>query len=159
MLVDVTPRQLSGFETALVSVIGGGAPIERVDRGLYIIGHWNFEMYLPNEETWETYSSVTVGDDFYSSYGVCDSPAQFMEKLGPALEATPHKYVVSFVLISKDDQPNDGGWRWHKWGEYIGTQTPTTEYLYDEPLIREVYTYHFYVQKSHDAWAKILEDD
>ena len=35
------------------------------------------------------------------------------------------------------------GWRWHKWGPYIGTQDPQCEYLADEPEIKEVFVYRF----------------
>jgi hypothetical protein len=39
-------------------------------------------------------------------------------------------------------------WRWHKWGEYIGTKNPQHEYLYDEDeSIQEVFCYHIYKRK------------
>jgi hypothetical protein len=41
-----------------------------------------------------------------------------------------------------------GGWRWHKWGPYIGTQEPKCEYIHDEPEIEEVFTYHVYELKQ-----------
>jgi len=47
-------------------------------------------------------------------------------------------------VIRKDLEPTDGGWRWHKWGEYIGTQNPQMEYIHDEPEIEKVYVYHIY---------------
>ena len=48
------------------------------------------------------------------------------------------------VCIDRDDQPEFDGWRWDHWGDYIGTQFPTTEYLYDEPEIERVYSYRIY---------------
>lgn len=41
----------------------------------------------------------------------------------------------------KEHEPPKDGWRWHKWGPYIGTQEPKAEYLYDEPTITLIYTY------------------
>jgi hypothetical protein len=49
--------------------------------------------------------------------------------------------------ISKKDQPYVGGWRWHKWGKYIGDQNPMCEYIADEPEIDFVYVYNLYKVK------------
>jgi hypothetical protein len=52
---------------------------------------------------------------------------------------------VAFTHVAKDPENagNGGGWRWHKWGEYIGTGQPTTEYLDDEEKFNDgIYTYH-----------------
>jgi hypothetical protein len=46
--------------------------------------------------------------------------------------------------VIKANQSHEGGWRWHKWGEYIGKYEPQYEYLYDEPEIEKVYVYHIY---------------
>jgi hypothetical protein len=83
-------------------------------------------------------------DPEFNCYGVCDSPTQFLDMYGEMLKKDSRNCVVSFVCIKKEDQ-EEMGWRWHKWGPYIGLQKPTTEYLRDEPLIKEVYTYHVYV--------------
>lgn len=78
-------------------------------------------------------------------YGVCDSPEQFKSKYLDALRSDArYEYVVSFVHLRKSEQPSRGGWRWHKWGEYVGEKDPQCEYLYDEPEIEEVYTFHVY---------------
>lgn len=45
--------------------------------------------------------------------------------------------------IYKNQQPPVGGWRWHKWGSYIGTYESKHEYLYDED-IDMIYVYHIY---------------
>ncbi|MNC81295.1 hypothetical protein D3C75_1343800 [compost metagenome] len=54
------------------------------------------------------------------------------------------KFVVSLAEIRKDEQPEQWGWRWEKWGEYIGTQNSQADYLYDEPEIERVFVYHIY---------------
>ena len=43
--------------------------------------------------------------------------------------------------VIKSQQPMHWGWRWHKWGDYIGTHSPTTEFIYDEKDIDHVYCY------------------
>mgnify|MGYP000101825354 CR=1 FL=1 len=59
----------------------------------------------------------------------------------------PVPVFVSFVRIRRDEQSSSGGWRWHKWGKYIGKQKPQCEYIYDEPEIEEVYTFSVYQPK------------
>jgi hypothetical protein len=55
------------------------------------------------------------------------------------------RFTLAFTRVRKRDQPDEGGWRWHKWGEYIGEKSPQYEYLYDEGNeIEEVYCYHVY---------------
>jgi hypothetical protein len=44
----------------------------------------------------------------------------------------------------KANQPKEDGWRWRKWGQYIGALEPTCEYIADEPHIDKVYVYHIY---------------
>lgn len=44
-------------------------------------------------------------------------------------------------VIATSPKPRRYGWRWCKWGEYIGDYTPDHEYLYDEEGIEEVFVY------------------
>lgn len=44
-----------------------------------------------------------------------------------------------------------GGWRWEKWGPYIGTQRSVADYLHDEPDIDYVYTFHVYKELSQNS--------
>jgi len=73
---------------------------------------------------------------------VVDSPEQFIERYHHLLEADERTFAVFFTVIRKADQSEEGGWRWHKWGEYLGSHTPQHEYLYDEEGIEEVYVVH-----------------
>ena len=53
--------------------------------------------------------------------------------------------VIAIVLIIKKFQPEDGGWRWHKWGPYIGVKEPHAEYIFDEgDDIKFVWCFHLY---------------
>jgi len=60
-------------------------------------------------------------------YGICDSPDQFFKKYKEALISDPRNLCVHFKHMEKDPEV---GFRWHKWGRYIGEGTPDNEYLY-----------------------------
>lgn len=78
--------------------------------------------------------------DSFGCYGVVDRPSQLFRYYD--LIHDPRKFCVGFTPIFREDQPDWGGWRWHKWGPYLGTQKQTTEYLYDEKHIDHVLVYH-----------------
>lgn len=81
----------------------------------------------------------------FSSYGVCDNYSQIIEQYKDKLNDPNKKFCIILSTVRKADQPEYGGWRWHKWGEYIGTKNPQCEYLYDEDDdIELVYCYHIY---------------
>lgn len=82
-----------------------------------------------------------------SEYGVCDSVEQFLA-MTPHLADDPEAYFVAMVELRREHQSESGGWRWHKWGPYIGTQKREHEYLYDEKHIDVVYTFHVYRLKK-----------
>ncbi len=84
-----------------------------------------------------------------SEYGVADSLEQVLE-YGKKFIESEHPYVISFSLIKSEDQPDEGGWRWHKWGPYIGQHSVTHEYLKDQPEIKEVIIFHFHKLKLKD---------
>lgn len=59
-------------------------------------------------------------DEFMSrgSYGVCDNLENLL-KVYPELEDTGEgcrKFVVTMCQIDRNEEPDSGGWRWHKWG-------------------------------------------
>jgi hypothetical protein len=141
MLVDVDFGSDPIVEM-LSGAMGRGSSVPRRignREGMYLVTHWSIERLTPVRERWREaeYSSLP-----FDEYGVCDTPEQAVEKLG--LRDMPEKFFVTFVRMRRDEQPSDGGWRWHKWGPYIGDQDPQCEYLHDEPLIEEVYTFHVY---------------
>lgn len=120
--------------------------------GIISVDHFNLDRYLPGgasydgqNAAWRLYPNIGA-EQLFGCYGVCDSPEQFMDHaIGQWLAASERKFTVSFTCVRKSEQPEIGGWRWHKWGEYIGKKKPRYEYLYDEgPEITEVYVYHVY---------------
>jgi len=79
-----------------------------------------------------------------ASYGVADNPLQAIER-DRYLASKPDVTVVVFLTpIFKEDEPSVGGWRWHKWGRYVGDQNPQHEYIFDEEHIELVYVYSVY---------------
>jgi len=90
---------------------------------------------------------------WHMSYGVADNIQQILEQC-PWFLTTEKEFVLELYRVKKSEQSDWGGWRWHKWGEYIGTQTPTTEYIYDEPVIEEVLVFGFIPIIRKDFIAK-----
>lgn len=81
--------------------------------------------------------------DTPSTYCVCDTPEQAVAYWQARVDDPDRNYLIILTPIHR--QPgNTGGWRWHKWGPYIGTQQPQCEYLDDEPEIEMVYVAHIY---------------
>ena len=114
-----------------------GKPLAKERKvGIYEIGHFGGSHFLRDYEHYPDGLSV-------EAYGVCDTPEQLLEKC-PELEESDRRFVVTVHHLRKEDEPAEGGWRWHKWGPYIGEHEPQCEYLYDEPEIEEVYVYHIY---------------
>lgn len=130
--------------------------------GLYLTKTYNFNHLLPEgllkDEypfdpmgldigTWnEWHEQQTKAEQPTCAYGVCDTPEQLVEKY-PGLVRAPGHHIVAFTHVAKNpDNANlGGGWRWHKWGPYIGEGEPTMEYLDDEPGFDDgVFVYHIY---------------
>ena len=106
-----------------------------------------YEYVRPDEngEVWVTHP-----------YGVCDNWEQVLSKcdrIKPYLES-PEPFVVIVSEIRKESQPENGGWRWHKWGEYIGDKEPQCEYLHDEPDIDSVFVFGVYHVIPKDRTTK-----
>ena len=98
---------------------------------------FNFEGFLAEK------CGVNVTDEWVA-YGVCDNYKQVLEKYKDLLNDANKNYVVGLSTVKREAQSSEGGWRWHKWGEYIGNQNPQHEYLYDDTHIDKVYCYHIY---------------
>jgi hypothetical protein len=111
----------------------------RLERGVYTNTNHNIHLFVDNNYS-DGSGLLGFGEDQVPRYAVCDSVEQFLTKYKQKLEASDTKFVIGFHRIDKVNQPKKGGWRWRKWGPYIGTQVPTAEYLADEPIIASVYT-------------------
>lgn len=141
MLVNITQGFDPLFSRILDAVGQGGANIELQD-GIYLspsfsFGHQILEKHEEFPELDDNYA--------YSPYGVCDNLEQVLEHYRQWLDLPDRKFCISFTCVTKAEQPETYGWRWHKWGTYIGTKEPKHEYLYEEDdSIDHVYCYHIY---------------
>ena len=138
MLIDEPEVLDTDSIEARIATVLHGLGGDKLATGCYEINHFGGSDFLHSKYN-QRPRDLSVG-----SYGVCDDLANLLNKC-PALEADlARQFVVTLTKITKAEQPARGGWRWHKWGEYIGAETPTTEYLHDEPLIDTVCCYHIY---------------
>lgn len=115
---------------------------------LGVYEYWDFNNPILDNYDFKESDEIKMdnGSTYYESYGygVCDDYQQIFERdenIQSYINDTHKKFIILMTYVPKSIQPEDGGWRWHKWGEYIGDQKPTTEYLYDEPEIEGVFTY------------------
>jgi hypothetical protein len=86
------------------------------------------------------------------TYGVADNIEQIKEYYKEEVADTEKKYclVLTPVWQKKEKKGKGGGWRWHKWGEYIGKLNPKFEYLDDEDFgddFQYVITFTLYAVK------------
>lgn len=86
------------------------------------------------EKQSKTFDALLSASDGPPDYGVCDSIDQVLARWD-ALKNSPRKFVIGVFVVTKEHFPD---WRWHKWGEYIGTHTPQHEHLGDEEGIDQV---------------------
>ena len=76
-------------------------------------------------------------------YGVADNLEQIIDLYNNA-EWFKGNHVILCWMVEKEPDNPCSGWRWHKWGDYIGTRNPQCEYLNDEPEINEVVVFSIY---------------
>jgi hypothetical protein len=93
---------------------------------------------LTNAEALENFDQV-IG-----TYMVCDTIEQALEYWKGAVNNPDESFIIAAMPVIKEREPEHDGWRWHKWGNYIGTQNPQHEYIRDEEDINEVLCCHIY---------------
>ena len=108
------------------------------EKAIKSINFYNFEKPLEEYSKYSNNEEITMMDN----YGVCDNVEQVIETF--KLDNADFDFSITMTPIYKSQQCKNGGWRWHKWGKYIGEYEPKHEYLYDED-IEEVYIFHIYV--------------
>lgn len=75
--------------------------------------------------------------EYRSDYGSADDVAQVLARY-PDLATSDRPFLITFQTLTRENSP---GWRWHKNGEYIGSQDPQCEHLGDEPNIEQIITW------------------
>ena len=82
-------------------------------------------------------------------FGVADSVEQIKQYYKEEIDDLNRKYFITITPVYQDKKNagNGGGWRWHKWGKYIGELNPQCEYLDDEDFgdsFEYVICFHLY---------------
>lgn len=106
--------------------------------GVYVcsLNEANLLKLYSNYEIVRTYGA-------FHMYGVCDNATQVLSYYRKNIEFFDKNktYIIMLTPIFKKNESKNGGWRWCKWGQYIGVQNPKSEYLYDEDDIDMVYVF------------------
>jgi hypothetical protein len=152
MLVDIKFNPDARMERVMAALAGIDGVVERqhLATGVYEIGSFSFHYDCGIDDRANMYPTLTNrSNEYMGNYGVCDSWEQVVALCSELDDANKTPYVLSVTKISKATEPPFDGWRWHKWGEYIGTHEPECEYLYDEVGIDAVYVFHIYHVPEH----------
>jgi len=158
MLVDLTPniqeskRRTKIAKEANFEYVPQFDAKWKVDKGIY---RCSFDYNFAAEEFHEKIERPDLNahicdpdtgffvDDFdgifISSYGVADNIDQIINLYAPQIMDPDKRYIITLtpVFQDKSNRGKGGGWRWHKWGEYIGTLQPQCEYLDDEDFTED----------------------
>lgn len=127
-----------------LAIFGGEDGPKLIEKGIYESPSFNNRYFL--DGVYEEYFDIS-GLGYPNSYGVCDDYSQILNQF-PVILNSEREFVIFVTPLLKSEEPETGGWRWHKWGEYIGNQNPVMEYLADEPNIDKVYVFHVF-EKIH----------
>lgn len=149
MLVDLTP--IDSVKEQNINILKSELNIADEDIWKYIQSdpklheetgiYWSISNFNKNffEETLNLdfeneYWDVKYGDEYVNSYGVADNIEQIKEYYKRQIENKNEKYIISLspVFQDKENKGKEDGWRWHKWGPYIGELDSKYEYLDDE---------------------------
>ena len=144
MLIN-EPRVLNFANNPLLEILAsmGEGEQKHLDTGIYEVNHFGCSPFIDGYKDWPDEELVNKDGDWFGNYGVCDNYQQILDQC-PMLKDSDRQFFITIKSVKKENQDPDGGWRWHKWGAYIGTHEITTEYLYDEPIVEEVFVYHIY---------------
>lgn len=144
MLVKPVFKQLDPTMSLILGTIGKGySGSTEIETGMYEISHFSMGKLIGGIK--EEYPEFKDEEKWLGAYGICDSVEQVKKTYKRYLKDPDKNYCIGFTKIIKSEEPSEGGWRWHKWGEYIGTKNPQCEYIYDEGAsIKEVYVYHIF---------------
>lgn len=148
MLIN-EPRVLNFANNPLLEILAsmGEGEQKHLDTGIYEVNHFGCSPFIDGYKDWPDEELVNKDGDWFGNYGVCDNYQQILDQC-PMLKDSDRQFFITIKSVKKENQDPDGGWRWHKWGPYIGTHEITTEYLYDEPIVEEVFVYHIYEKEN-----------
>lgn len=124
--------------------------IEKLDGYNYIE-----KLYETNKKEGETllqYYFRTLKNQV-PQFGVADNIKQIKEFYKKQIKDKKTKFIISVTPVTQDKE-NKGkgdGWRWNKWGKYIGKLDSKCEYLDDEEFgedFKYILCFHLYLVVS-----------
>ena len=123
---------------------------------------FNFHTELFKE--FDNYKDFSRENYFMNKHGVADSIEQILEYHKDLIEDKVNTYVLSLTPVRQDKscEGQGGGWRWHKWGKYIGKLNPQYEYLDDEEFgddFKYVICYNIYCIRTRQVELYISNMD
>lgn len=103
---------------------------------------------IPFDQSYESFAPTY----HKAQYGVADSIEQIKEYFKEEIENPERKFFIALTPVGQDkeNKGKGGGWRWHKWGKYIGKLNSQCEYLDDEDFgedFQYVICFHLYEVK------------
>lgn len=99
------------------------------------------------------YDTLRIGEDmdgqYVTQYGVADNIEQIKKFYDKQIQDLETKWIIGCAPVFQDKSKagEGGGWRWHKWREYIGDLNPQCEYLDDEDFgedFKYIICFHLY---------------
>jgi hypothetical protein len=133
---------------SILAFLSNGVQPQALRAGVFLIGHFNGDEILPGK--WERWPELSgfADDNRTNCHGVCDDVQQLLDRCPMLMNDPDREFAITLTEVRRDEQPASGGWRWHKWGPYIGIHDPQHEYLYHEAGIERVFCYHVYELRS-----------
>ena len=113
------------------------------DEWFRTLHEWN-EFQGSTTERLQHFMQWTDSGKHFPEYGSCDSIEQFLaHPYGKNVQEDKRSLLVIFRHFDKKNE-TEGGYRFHKNGEYIGCLRKGFEYLIDEPDMTGLYQFHVY---------------
>ena len=109
-------------------------PCEEFSENLITGDNYIDMMYQKYKKEGESLLGYFIRSKLKNTYGVADNIEQIKEFYKKQIKDKKNKYVIAVtpVFQEKENKGKGGGWRWHKWGRYIGKLNQQCEYLDDE---------------------------
>lgn len=118
--------------------------LDPIKTGIYH-GYWSGDLIREycglNIEEYNSFLYKDVPNpSFRENFGVADNIEQILKHY-PELLQSKDKFIVLISDVYRKDQPESYGFRYEKFGDYIGTQDIQHEFMYDDKHIDKVIIY------------------
>lgn len=135
-------KRLNGYKTN-VGKSKRNKGVYYTDMGLaYTLGRWyGYEvMRTSHGELDQLVNEGYTGKGKLRASGLADNEDQVLARF-KHLENHKGKFVIEMHPVLRKNEPELHGFRFHKWGEYIGDFDINREYLYDQKDMDVIYVF------------------